>query len=217
MENNYPTNKELRMIKTWDYKKGFIELAKYVASLWSYPDRVRFYYSKDFRGSRIKKLYLSTGGWSGNESIIFALQQNHIFWIFCWQKSIRGGHYWFIFPKIKKPPTAEGAEEKERRMMREIDGKELFSIDDRGFNIKAWYLKDTETEQGDALIRITRKDGLFKEAVYPAYKIYNIAAHSDDIITSEINGDQRGYLIAGLTGLGGYIMPKPIAKAEGAK
>ena len=106
---------------------------------------------------------------------------------------------------------------KERRMMREIDGKELFSIDDRGFNIKAWYLKDTETEQGDALIRITRKDGLFKEAVYPAYKIYNIAAHSDDIITSEINGDQRGYLIAGSTGLGGYIMPKPIAKAEGAK
>jgi hypothetical protein len=96
--------------------------------------------------------------------------------------------------------------------MREINGNELFNIDDRGFNLKAWYLKNTETEKGDALIRITKKDGSFKEMIYPAYKIYNIAAHFDDIITSEINGDSKGYLIAGSTGLGGFVLPEVINK-----
>jgi len=92
--------------------------------------------------------------------------------------------------------------------VREIDGKELFNIDDRKFNLKAWYLKDTETEKGDALIRLTREDGSFKEMIYPAYKIWNIAAHSQDIIDSEINGDVQGYLIAGSTGLGNYVLPQ---------
>ena len=92
--------------------------------------------------------------------------------------------------------------------MREIDGTELFNITYRDFNVKAWYLKDTATEQGDALFRITKSDGSFKEAFYPAYKIYNIAAHVEEIIDSEINGDMTGYLIAGSDGLGGCVLPQ---------
>ena len=38
------------------------------------------------------KLELSTGGWSENEEIIYALQGT-MFWFFYWQKSERGGHY----------------------------------------------------------------------------------------------------------------------------
>jgi hypothetical protein len=98
--------------------------------------------------------------------------------------------------------------------MREIDGKVLFVIDDRGFKIESWYLKDTDTEKGDALIRITKQDGSFKEAIYPAYKIWNIAAHSEEIISSEIKGDNVGYLIAGSMGLGGYILPQSLERKD---
>lgn len=37
----------------------------------------------------------STGGWSGNESIIGAMQKNRMVWNFLWEQSRRGGHYVF--------------------------------------------------------------------------------------------------------------------------
>jgi hypothetical protein len=42
-------------------------------------------------------LTLHTGGWSGNENIIEALEDNFGFWIF-WEASRRGGHYDFVLP-----------------------------------------------------------------------------------------------------------------------
>jgi hypothetical protein len=38
---------------------------------------------------------LKTGGWSGNEDIINALQQNVVFWTKYWRTSKRGGFYAF--------------------------------------------------------------------------------------------------------------------------
>jgi len=38
---------------------------------------------------------VATGGWSGNESIISALQDNYIFWAICWRLSKRGGYFEF--------------------------------------------------------------------------------------------------------------------------
>jgi hypothetical protein len=45
-----------------------------------------------------RKLELHTGGWSGNEEIISVLQ-NSMFWVMYWQKSERGGHYYFELPE----------------------------------------------------------------------------------------------------------------------
>ena len=40
-------------------------------------------------------LYISTGGWSGNEDLIGAMQNNAMLWIMTWVSSRRGGHYTF--------------------------------------------------------------------------------------------------------------------------
>ncbi len=42
-----------------------------------------------------RRLYLHTGGWSGNEDVIEALRENFLFWSLCWLRSDRGGHFTF--------------------------------------------------------------------------------------------------------------------------
>lgn len=80
----------------------------------------------------------------------------------------------------------------------------LFSIDDRGFNIKAWYVEDTEDSKGDAVVQVRYNGELKRQIIWPAYKIWNIAAHSDDIVDGELSrtDDERGYKIAGWCGVG---------------
>ncbi len=99
-DDGYPTEKELETIKSWDTsKQGPKNLVDYVLSLWWYGDRGCRVYRTKSRSFRkpIIKLVLHTWGWSGNESLIGALQGNIIFWMMHWQKSQRGGHYWFDF------------------------------------------------------------------------------------------------------------------------
>jgi len=53
------------------------------------------------------KLELHTGGWSGNEDIIEALKKSY-FWIFYWEKSVKGGHYYFTISSLKKTTEKAG-------------------------------------------------------------------------------------------------------------
>ena len=96
----YPTDEQLQVIKDWDYKQGFKSLIEYIESLWWTPDwGFKLYKGRGhFPKSRVFKLQLHTGGWSGNESIINNLQQNS-FWRLCFYKEIVGGHYWFEIRK----------------------------------------------------------------------------------------------------------------------
>jgi len=89
--NGYPTEATLRAIKKWP-RQDFWGLAQFVCEAWYYPDYIK---------RKGRKLQLCTGGWSGNEDIIRALMKHFIFWSVCWQKSERGGAYWFELPKIE--------------------------------------------------------------------------------------------------------------------
>jgi hypothetical protein len=93
-EDGYPTEEELKILKDWDAKdiQGLLDFLKDIwwESGWGYK----------LRGKKVLKLELHTGGWSGNEEIIGELQGT-MFWALYWQKTLRGGHYYFIIKPIK--------------------------------------------------------------------------------------------------------------------
>lgn len=78
--------------------------------------------------------------------------------------------------------------------------KEAFSSDNpyRGFTVKAFYLQ--APNDGDALVEIHKDGKPYRRFLFPAYKIWNIAAHFTDIVDGEINGNYSGYDLAGWTG-----------------
>ena len=87
----YPTAKELRTLRAWNLSQGSImEFLDYIRAIWWAPD-----WGYTLSGKRVLRLALHTGGWSGNEEIIEALQRNYLFWPLCWRKETVGGHYWF--------------------------------------------------------------------------------------------------------------------------
>jgi hypothetical protein len=100
--DNYPTNYALKLVENHDSIHDIKKYLNLIEELWSYKDRFCL------SGKKVLYLYLSTGGWSGNEKVIDAMQKNN-FWMFFWQKSIRGGHYWFrIELKCLAPSNKRG-------------------------------------------------------------------------------------------------------------
>ena len=88
-EHGYPTDEELEKIAKWPAYPvhEFHALMAFVYSLWTYGD---------WGWKREGKRYnISTGGWSGNEVLIGALEENQMFWALYWEQSRRGGHYLF--------------------------------------------------------------------------------------------------------------------------
>lgn len=75
-----------------------------------------------------------------------------------------------------------------------------FEEEKRGYYFKATYL---EEPKGAAIIEISKSGEIVREFLFPAYKIYNILAHADDIIDGLEKVNDEGLLIAGSTGLGG--------------
>ena len=92
-DHGYPTEELLEFISSWPYQKGFKDLMDIVYDYWSYDYPYKFV---DFTKDGGYWVYeMSTGGWSGNEALIEALQGNHMFWLINWYSSRRGGHYVF--------------------------------------------------------------------------------------------------------------------------
>ena len=93
----YPTEEALEKIRTWPYEDipGCFEFMK---DIWTYADEGYWeeQETEDPLFERpILQYHISTGGWSGNEDIIRALEKNWIIWHGTWTQSRRGGHYIF--------------------------------------------------------------------------------------------------------------------------
>lgn len=102
MEHDYPTEEELEKIRKWDWKDdGFFALAEYILNLWHFPDWATYReMTKNDHEQEYRELRLATAGWSGNESIISALNHNQMFNALCWQSSHRGGLHIYHIRKI---------------------------------------------------------------------------------------------------------------------
>lgn len=70
---------------------------------------------------------------------------------------------------------------------------------DRGYTCKASYLKDPPNR--DALIQVFKDGALLREFIFPAYKVWNIAAHWKDIVDGEVAKNAEGYEMAASTGI----------------
>jgi hypothetical protein len=93
-EGIYPSDEFLEAISKADWKIGFKGIVDFALmghiydTYWDVTDCGEFW-----------EYAVSTGGWSGNESIISALKKNQMFWALCWYSSQRGGHHVFRINK----------------------------------------------------------------------------------------------------------------------
>jgi hypothetical protein len=83
--------------------------------------------------------------------------------------------------------------------------------DYKGYNVSAWYLK--EPNGGNALIEIFKNGEIIREFAFPAYKVWNIAAHFEDIVEGELQQNISGYEAAAWNGISDSIIIIP--KANG--
>ena len=86
-DHDYPTEDELQRLRDWPVSdpRGWLGYAQSLwwAAGWGWPE--------------LECDPVSTGGWSGNESIIEAMREN-VLWAVCWENTRAGGHYTFKLP-----------------------------------------------------------------------------------------------------------------------
>ena len=93
-KDGYPDEKSIQEIADWDIGElGLGGLFDLIEENTNWSDR-----QIQRRGKRVIYYEYHTGGWSGNEDVIDALRRNVFFWACFWQKSTRGGHYYFEIP-----------------------------------------------------------------------------------------------------------------------
>ena len=103
-EDGYPTDEELKYIEAWE-GYDFPNLITYIKGLWwhqyGWHEEICQHGLFSVDGVRVS---MSTGGWSGNEDLICAMQKacKGMFWTTCWLQSRRGGHYIFEVAEPRK-------------------------------------------------------------------------------------------------------------------
>jgi hypothetical protein len=91
-DDNYPSAEELLKVREWPYTDTAGALA-FVASIWTYSNQT-------WREGDMA--HFATGGWSGNEDLIHAMQENAMLWALTWQSSERGGkHVFRVLPPME--------------------------------------------------------------------------------------------------------------------
>lgn len=94
-EDGYPTDEALEIVRLWhwDDVPGWFKFIKELwwSSEWGWKEKDESHNYK--KNVIVHRHYISTGGWSGNESIVHAMQKNDMMWNLTWEQSRRGGHY----------------------------------------------------------------------------------------------------------------------------
>jgi len=104
--DGYPTEEALGIIRLWDVVRGEDDnydsmdarcrgLFYFIESIWKYASDGYFDYNED------GVYFLSTAGWSGNESIIEAMESNVLLQGLCWKASRAGGRYIYTLPRSR--------------------------------------------------------------------------------------------------------------------
>ena len=65
--SEYPSEADLERIRKWDYHDP-LGLLEFIRPFWEHYGRM------EITGKRVKRVYLATGGWSGNEDIVEGLK-----------------------------------------------------------------------------------------------------------------------------------------------
>jgi hypothetical protein len=103
-DDGCPSEAELRRVAQWPIygPRDIRNLLGYVQQRWTYSS----YFEPISLGEQ--EFTVSTAGWSGNETLMEALEENFIFWATCWVSSRRGGHYVFSIPSLPEVPDDAG-------------------------------------------------------------------------------------------------------------
>lgn len=96
-DDGYPTEYALNVIECWHWSdpRGWFDLIKSIWYMKSWGWNEAPIVDELFPDKKGTALYVSTAGWSGNESIIEAMEKNNMGWYLNWVQSRRGGHYIF--------------------------------------------------------------------------------------------------------------------------
>lgn len=158
-KDGYPTEEALKKVETWECinHESATELLKFVHSLWEYPE-----YFQKFDEHRYS---LITGGWSGNESLIGALNSNRIFWALCWYRSERGGQHDFVLPGAKEVEKRLGDKEYMTTMAKSV---KRALPDNHGFLLLTYPYGDDPGGRVTYTATCNREDGikLLKEFLF---------------------------------------------------
>ena len=110
---DYPTDNALARLEHWPLVRGTMHTdinaaLDYARALWSEYGRA----GEDLRPSERELVHaddterflrLATGGWSGNESIVAALNANHLLRAFTWRLSACGGLHIYRYMTVCVP------------------------------------------------------------------------------------------------------------------
>jgi hypothetical protein len=100
--DGYPTDDTIQALEAWPYQdiRGALD---FVAAAWHWPDFATHDLSAHEAGvlradPGERFLRLATGGWSGNESLIAALETNRMIHAMSWRLSAVGGLHIYEYP-----------------------------------------------------------------------------------------------------------------------
>ncbi len=92
-EDGYPTDQmvdDLVKVGITSYR-DCEQVLDHLQTMWRWPT----YFTKGQMRKGRRIWHVSTGGWSGHEALLGALERNYMFWSLCAMQWRRGGHYTF--------------------------------------------------------------------------------------------------------------------------